>query len=438
MNTNTIDCPKCLTKIEISKAMTAQLTDHIRQELQAGMEAQKDLLEKQANDLAARDKSLADEKSAMEAARANLARAQAEMDRNVKQAIAEGVDAAVATQRATITAQARKKAEADLAEERRVDSERINDLEGKLKQSNQAQLDLIKRERALKEKAEAMELDIARRINEQAESIRTAARKQALDEHALKDKEAQEQTAALRKQIDDLKRKIEQGSQQAQGEALELILEEVLAKSFPLDEIDPVAKGVHGADILQRVLEPSGLDCGTILWETKNARKWSPAWLPKLREDQRDAKTSLAVLVTESMPPDAANLTQIDGVWVCTRACAIGLALALRAGLIEVAKSRVAADGKHGKIERVYDYLTSTQFRQRVSGIVEPLVELKDGLNKERRAMERIWAAREKQIDAAMLSTHGMYGDLQGIAGATLPTLEAMDLPQLEQAEGNG
>jgi len=188
--------------------------------------------------------------------------------------------------------------------------------------------------------------------------------------------------------------------------------------------------------MLQRVQEASGLECGAILWETKNARKWSAGWLPKLRQDQREAKAAVAVLVTESMPPDAANLTQIDGVWVCNRACAVGLAMALRAGLVELAKGRQASDGKAGKIERVYDYLNGPEFRQRVAGTVEPLVQMQASLTQERRAMKRIWAAREKQIEAAVISMHGMYGDLQGIVGAnSLPTLEGMDLPELPGGE---
>jgi hypothetical protein len=140
------------------------------------------------------------------------------------------------------------------------------------------------------------------------------------------------------------------------------------------------------------------------------------------------------------MPEGTQHLTEIDGVWVCTRACAVTLGAALRAGLVELAKNRQAADGKHGKIEQVYDYLTGTEFRQRIAGMVEPLVQMQTGLNGERRAMARIWSAREKQIEAAILCMHGMYGDLQGIVGSTtLPTLEQMDLPRLEAgATDNG
>lgn len=432
MTNATIDCPKCNTKIEITKAMTAQVEARIRQQVEGEAAERQAALQKEAE-------KLAEQKAKFEKAEAELARSKAEMDRKVKDAVAAGVEEQVAAQRAEIAAQARKKAEADLALEQQERDERIKDLEGKLSASKKTELEMLKRERELTEKTESLELEVARKVKEESEAIREAAKKQAAEEHLLKDKEKEEQIAGLRKQIDDLKRKAEQGSQQAQGEALELVVEEVLARAFPYDEIAEIAKGVKGGDWLQRVREPSGLECGGILWETKNAKNWNPAWLPKLRKDQREAKAAIAILVTEVMPSGHDLLTEIDGIWVCTRACAHTLGAALRAGLVEVAKARQAAEGKQDKIERVYDYLSGTEFRQRVGGMVEPLVQMQTGLASEKRAMTRIWAAREKQIEAAVLNMHGMYGDLQGIVGAsTLPTLEQMDLPRLASGKDNG
>lgn len=435
-NQNTIECPKCQTKIEISKAMTAQIIDRIRQEVEAEVDARKEALDKEAQRLAEQDKSLAKQKAALD-------KAQGDVEQRVKDGVEAGVREGVVAQRAALIAQAKKKAEEDVAAERRADAERVTELEGKLKASKQTELNLLKRERELKEKAESLELDVARRVKEETDAIRVAAKKQADDEHLLKDKETQEQNAALRRQVEDLKRKLEQGSQQAQGEALELVLEDVLARAFPRDEVVPVKKGVHGADVLQNVMDssgPGGVECGSILFESKNARNWSPAWLPKLREDQRDAKAVIAVLVTEAMPPDTQHITQIDGVWICTKACVVELARALRAGLVEVAKGRQAADGKQSKAERTYEFVTGTEFRQRIAGMVEPLLALRKGLDKERAAMERIWAAREEEIKAVVCGISGLYGTFQGIVGSTtLPTLEQMDLPRLEAgATDNG
>lgn len=418
MSEATVTCPKCKHAFAVAEAVTAQLTGQIRQELQADVDAQRLALDKEAE-------RVAKQKAANEKAAAEL-----------EQKVRTGIDAGVTAARASLLADARKKAEEDLAVDLREKAERVSELEGKLKTAQTTELALRKRERELEEKAATIDLEVARQVKDEAGRAREAAKKQAAEEHQLKEKESQEKMEAMRRQIDELKRKAEQGSQQAQGEALELVLEDVLARAFPLDEIEPIGKGVHGADILQRVQEASGLECGSILWETKNARKWSAAWLPKLREDQRNAKAAIAVLVTEAMPPEVAHLTQIDGVWICTRACAVGLAMALRTGLVDLAKGRQASDGKHGKQERMYEYVNSPEFRQRVGGMVEALVQLQDGLNKERRAMERIWAAREKQIQTAVRSTHALYGDVQGIVGSTLPTLEAMELPQLAATGG--
>lgn len=410
---NLIACPKCATKIEVTQAITAQITDRLRKEVEA--------------DVGQREEALRTQVEALVKKKAEIERAEKEVSENVR--------LAVESQRAALLAEAKKKVTEDLAVEMKERDERLNELQVKLKDAQSTELALRKRERDLQEKAENIDLEIQRRIKDETDRARDTARKQADEEHELKEKETQEQITSLRKQIDELKRKAEQGSQQAQGEVLELLIEDVLARTFPHDAVEPIAKGVHGADVLQRVLEPSGLECGSILWETKNARKWSATWLPKLRQDQREAKASLAVLVTEAMPPDVSHFTEMDGVWVCSRACAIGLASALRMGLIELAKNRQASDGKNGKIERVYDYLTSSEFRQRVQGMVEPLIQLQGDLQKERRAMERIWAAREKQIQAAIVNVHGMYGDLQGIVGSTLPALDGMELRQLEAAD---
>ena len=431
---STIECPKCQTKIEITKAMTEQVEGRIRQQLEAETAAQKAVLDKQAQTLAM-------QKAAVDKTAAELTRAKAEMDQKVKDAIAdgvrEGVTTGVAAQRAAIAAQARKEAEADSALELEEKAARVSELEGKLKESKQTELAMMKRERELKEKADSLELDVARRVKEEMQGIRDAARKEAADEHLLKDTENREQNAALRRQVEDLRQKLSQGSQQLQGEALELILEDVLGRAFPLDGIDPIRKGVNGADILQRVQEPSGLECGSILWETKNAKKWTPAWLTKLRDDQREAKAAIAVIVAEAMPPNSVNPTQIEGVWVCSRATAEGLGMALRAGLVDLAKSRQASDGLQGKAERAYEFVTSTEFRQRISGMVDPLVNLRKSLDKERTAMERIWKTREEEITAVVRGLSGLYGTFQGIAGSTLPTLPALDLPQLGESSGD-
>jgi hypothetical protein len=409
MTNNTIQCPKCKSDVEITKAVEAQLAERIRGEVLAAVSS--------------REKAVSEQLGRMENEKRAIEQARGEVQDRIRQ----GVEAA----RTQVEAEALAKAKKSVDLEYQAQSDRIKQLEQEAESSRKVQLDIIRRERALKDQEAALEIEIAKRISAESDAIRAAAKKQAEEAHILKDKEAQEQNSTLRRQVEELRRKLEQGSQQAQGEALELILEDALKRAFPQDSIDEIAKGVNGGDWLQGVVLPNGLECGSILWETKNAKNWSAGWLKKLRSDQREAKAAFAVLVTEAMPAGYHHIAEIDEVWVCTRACAMTLGAALRTGLIEVAKARAASEGRHSKIERVYDYLSGTEFRQRVAAVVEQLGALKSGLDAERRAMMRIWAAREKQIEGAVHAMNGMYGDLQGIVGAGLPTIEGMELPRL-------
>jgi hypothetical protein len=244
--------------------------------------------------------------------------------------------------------------------------------------------------------------------------------------------EREEQIASMQRQIDELKRKAEQGSQQMQGEVQELELEAMLRAKFPRDSIEPVPKGEFGGDILQGVMGPRNQACGTILWESKRTKHWSDGWLVKLREDQRRAKADVALIVSNNLPKGVHGFEHVDGIWVTESRYAFPLALALRQTLVEVANARQTREGQQTKMELVYQYLTGPHFRQRVAAIVEKFEEMRSDLEKERTAMTRIWAKREKQIRGVIEATAGMYGDLQGIAGKALEEIEALSLPMIE------
>ena len=232
---------------------------------------------------------------------------------------------------------------------------------------------------------------------------------------------------AMQRQIEELKRRAEQGSQQLQGEVQELELEALLTAKFPRDTIQPVPKGEFGGDVLQRVVGPLNQICGTILWETKRTKNWSDGWLPKLREDQRTAKAEIAVIISQALPKEVDTFGFVDGVWVADPKVALPVALSLRQSLIEVAAARQASEGQQTKMEMVYGYLTGPRFRQRVQAIVEAFSSMKEDLDREKKAITRQWAKREEQIDRVMQATVGMYGDLQGIAGRTLQEIEGLE-----------
>jgi hypothetical protein len=215
-----------------------------------------------------------------------------------------------------------------------------------------------------------------------------------------------------------------------QGEVAELNLEELLNTNFIYDLIEPVAKGIRGADILQRVCTQDGQIRGAILWESKNTKNWNDRWLSKLKEDQMEAKADVAVIVTTAMPPDVENFACVDGVWVTAYTYILGLTSILREGLIQVSKARRSVEGKDEKIELLYHYLSGSEFKQRVEMIAETYMTMRRDLDKEKAAIMRSWSQREKSIDNVLKCVSGMYGDLQAIIGVLLPSIPVLELPE--------
>jgi hypothetical protein len=304
--------------------------------------------------------------------------------------------------------------------------------ENKLAEAQQAQAEILKKQRELDDEKRELDLTIEKRVQAGLTATRDQARREAEEEQRLKVAEKEQTIAAMQKQIEELKRRAEQGSQQLQGEVQELDLENLLRSRFAFDLIEPVPKGEFGGDVVQRVVTTGGQPGGTILWESKRTRNWSDTWLVKLREDQRAAKAEIAVIVSHALPKDVDTFDVIDGVWVAHPRAAIPVATILRQSLLDVALARSATEGQQTKTEMVYQYLTGPRFRHRVEAIVEAFSTMQTDLDRERKAIMKQWARREVQIERVMQATVGMYGDLQGIAGKTLQEIEGLDLLALE------
>jgi hypothetical protein len=299
----------------------------------------------------------------------------------------------------------------------------------KLKEASEKELALLREKRELEEQKQNLRLDLERQLSCERERITKEASDRAAEEYRLKLAERDQKMSEMAKQIDDLKRKAEQGSQQTQGETLEVEIENLLRNFFHEDRIQPVPKGIRGADVIQEVMNKQGHYCGTILWESKRTKAWSDGWIGKLKSDCLEINAQMAVLVSTVLPKDVGRIGQIDGVWVVDFVTAMELAIVLRASLIEVAHLQAAMVGKNEKIERVYAFITSQEFRQRVESLIGTFADLKKDLDQEKRAMERIWSRREKQIETVLQSTAGLYGQLQGIIGASLPPIAQLELP---------
>ena len=296
------------------------------------------------------------------------------------------------------------------------------------------ELAMRQRERELERKQEDVELTVMRAIDKERARLVAEAHERLAEQHRLKDAEKERQLGDLRRQIEDLKRKAEQGSQQWQGEAAECELESLLRANFATDDVRAVAHGVRGADLHQIVIDQRGVRCAAILWECKNARNWSDGWVAKLKSDQRALGADVAVLVSQCLPKSVVRFGLVDGVLVCDFSSAAGLAAVVRSNLLQLSQARNAVINKGEKLELLHRYLSGVHFRQRVEAVVEAFAGMQADLEQERRAAERLWARRSRQIEAVTLGLAGMYGDLQGLVPA-LPSIPILEPPSSEGAE---
>ena len=291
----------------------------------------------------------------------------------------------------------------------------------------------IKTNNELKEKDKVRELELQKKLDEEKEKIQVKAVEEAEKESRLKMLEKDKQLQDTLKELEDAKRKLTQGSQQAQGEVFELEFESLLGHQYPNDKISPVGKGVKGGDIIQEVWDRNGNYSGKILWELKNTKTWSEPWVDKLKGDKRAINADEAILISEVMPVDLKKAGYRNGIWVTERQFVVPIADMMRAKLIQLAGAKRAAQGKDTKMEILYNYLSGTEFKNRVEAIIEAFSSMQTEIEKEKRYFSNKWARDEKNIRQVIDSTYGMHGDLKGIIGSVLPQIQG--LAELESGE---
>jgi len=383
-----VKCPKCGTSIPITEALAGPLLEATKKQYQADIaameEEQKRALGELETTVAARAKA--------------AAQAQVAADFEREQSIAT---------------QAQQEAET---------------LRAKLTVAQQAQAEALRKERELADRERELNLTIQTQVNDQISEVKLRAISEANDANRLKLLEKDTLLESMQNKVAELQQKLTQGSQQTQGEVQELDLEQKLRSAFPFDTIGEVAKGVSGADVNHVVVSATGAQCGTILYESKRTKNWSPAWLPKLREDGRKAQADILVLVSTALPEEVTTFGNIDNVWVCSPITALPLAAVLRMSLLSVHATKQAQDGMRTKAEEIYSYVTGSQFRRRVEALVEAFTTMQEDLTAEQKAVQRQWAKRAAQIERVLTSTSGMFGDMQGIAGKALSEPEGLAL----------
>jgi hypothetical protein len=412
-----IVCPQCSTPIKLTESLAAPLIAQTRKQFE--------------QQLASKEVNFARREAALRQTGQDLARA--------REAVDEEVAKKLNAERASIAEAEARKARVALSNELEQQDKQLTELQqnlsannAKLAEAQQAQADVLRKQRELDDARRELDLNVEKKVQDSLVAVRAKAKLDAEEGLKARLSEKEQQVASMKIQIDDLRRKAEQGSQQLQGETLELELESLLRNRFPRDLIEPVPKGECGGDVLHRVLGHAGQICGTIIWETKRTKNWNEAWLAKMRDDQRVAKADMALIVSSVLPKGVETFDLIDNVWVTEPRFAIPLAIALRQLLIDVAGSRQVREGQKTKMELVYQYLTGPQFRHRIDAILEKFNDMRDDLDRERKTMTKLWARREAQLNGVLDSTAGLYGDLQGIAGRAMPEIEGLDVLMIE------
>ena len=292
----------------------------------------------------------------------------------------------------------------------------------------QQEINLKKRELELAEKAKDQELLVQQQLLEKQEEIEEKARAKEREANALKEREFQKQLEDQKKLIEEMKRKAEQGSMEMEGEVQELALEELLKSTFPFDEISEVSKGVRGADVVQTVINAQQIQCGTIVFESKRTKNFDNKWIDKLKQDQMRVKGDIAVLVTETLPNDWERFDFKDGVWICHFTEVKSLTKVLREVLIKAQTVAAVQVNKGDKMELLYNYLTSNDFTQKIKRIIETYDTMSTQLNSEKKAMNRMWATREKQIWLVQENLSALFGDIKGIAGNAIDSGNLLEL----------
>lgn len=328
----------------------------------------------------------------------------------------------------------KKSLAADYENQMKILQQKAAESEEKLKESRKKELEFLQKEQALKAKEEEIQITIQRQLLEERTKLKEQLQKEEADKISLKEQEYQLRTKELEKQIEDqkklveeMRRKQEQGSMQLQGEVQELMLEEMLQSTFPFDKIDPVGKGVRGADCIQIVRNQFGNESGKIIYESKRTKDFSNEWIEKLKKDMRSFGADVAVIVTQTFPKDMDRFGEKEGVYICTFSEVRSVALLLRNALLKIADARKSQENKGDKMVMLYDYLTGTEFSEQWKAIREGFMTMRQSIQRERDTMEKLWKAREKQLEKVLLNAAHIQGSVEGIAGADAVNLNLLE-----------
>jgi hypothetical protein len=420
MSTNQIKCPNCGHEFDIEHVLSKELELKYQQAYAHKLQEHQSVLEAERGRLKESER-LFEEKKKKE-----------------NELFAEKLHAEKQKITAELETTMRKTIHSDFEHKLRLLEQSLSDKEEKLKQSRKAELEFLQKEKALKDKEEAMEVQIQKQLREEREMLTAKIKEQLTQnesekwqqkeqEFQLRLKEKEKQLEDQKKLVNEMQRKAEQGSMQLQGEVQELILEELLSATYPFDEISEVKKGVRGGDCEQIVRNQFGQEAGRIIYESKRTVSFSNDWIEKIKADMRHKSADAAVLVTQALPKGMERFGEISGVYVCTFAEVKIVSLLLRNALLKIYEARKSGENKGDKMVMLYDYLTSHEFSEQWKAIQEGFRSMKNSIQAERNAMEKLWKSREKQLEKVLLNAVHIRGSVEGIAGADTVNLNLLD-----------
>lgn len=406
-----IKCPNCGTDINVNNILSHQLEEEIRQKYQAQLTEEKQKYQKEKD-------ALNNEKEEFE-----------KQKKQDKALFEERLEKQLKEERIAIETKLKSKLSEEQADQFKLLQDELNQKSEQVKELNRTKAEIERLKREKEEAKELAEAEAQKKLNEQLSTEKEKIRKSEEEKNELKMRDLQKQLDDQKRLTEEMKRKQEQGSMQLQGEVQELAIEEWLQTQFPLDSIEEIKKGARGGDCIQTVNTFAQQNCGKIYYESKRTKDFQGSWIEKFKADMREKAADIGVLVTEAMPSDMERMGLRDGIWVCTYEEFKGLSGVLRESIIQVSTALGSQVNKGDKMQLLYDYLTSNSFRMQVEAIVEGFSSMKSALESEKRAMQRIWKEREKQIDKVINNTIDMHASIRGIAGNAIQAVKALELP---------
>ena len=403
-----VKCPKCGSFVDVESVIAHDLGDKLKKEYEGKFR-------ESLGNLQAEKERLIEEQKAFE-----------EKKKKENELFSQRLIQEKSKYEIEIKEQIQRSISADFEVKLKMAEEANRENEQKLALARQKELEFLQKEQQLKNREAELDIQVQKILQKERSELEEQIRKQEHEKNHLKLRELEIQLDTQKKLAEEMRRKAEQGSQQLQGEAQELFLEEILRTNFPFDKVTEVSKGVEGADCVLIINTPREMEVGKIIFESKRAKGWSNLWVEKLKKDMRAQNAELAILVSQVYPKGMECFGEKDGVWICAAKEVVALTHALRNAIIRIAESKKVNENAGEKMQMLYSYLTGIEFRQQIETIVEGFMSLRNSILKERIQMEKIWKERERQIDKVLLSTSGMYGSVKGIAGA-----EIKDIPQL-------